>query len=388
MPQAKMPGASAAAREERPQPVVAASRLEYVDGIRALAALFVFFHHTIETAEPVRALSVPILGPVLKSLFFGQFPVMVFLLLSGFCLYYPCVRRNPGQPVLTTTFREYLKRRARRIGPPYLAAGVLCLVMISFPAMRVGKWVEAGDVNAGAIISHLLMVHNLFPAYSGRIDYPMWSIGLEWQLYLMFPLMIWGFRRFGGLRTIAAALAMTMGIRVLNHRLPSGAYAVLRDGPLAYLEIFGAGMLAAVVTVRGQRIAPRWVLSAVVIAGFATVRLGSSNGLIHDIAATAAAFCLLVLAVDPAGRVGRVLSTPWLVKIGLFSYSLYLMHAPVLHLCAMALRRLPLSADARFLILSVACLPIILAACYGFHLVFERPFMGVKKPAAPALKIA
>jgi peptidoglycan/LPS O-acetylase OafA/YrhL len=76
----------------------AASRLEHIDGLRALAALWVAVHHAIETSVPAATLKVPVLGPVVASLFFGQFPVMVFLMLSGFCLYYPYVRKNPARP--------------------------------------------------------------------------------------------------------------------------------------------------------------------------------------------------------------------------------------------------------------------------------------------------
>jgi len=51
-------------------------------------------HHAIETSIPAAALNVPVLGAVVASLFFGQFLVMVFLMLSGFCPYYPCVRKE------------------------------------------------------------------------------------------------------------------------------------------------------------------------------------------------------------------------------------------------------------------------------------------------------
>jgi hypothetical protein len=55
-----------------------------------------YMHRAIETSVPTAALRVPVLGPVIASLFLGQFPVTVFLMLSGFCLYYPYVLRNPA----------------------------------------------------------------------------------------------------------------------------------------------------------------------------------------------------------------------------------------------------------------------------------------------------
>src|ERR1700682_4734605 len=95
-----MPDARAGSKAGPVSPA-AAPRLDYLDGLRALAALWVALHHVIETSIPRTALSSPILGPLLGSLFFGQFPVMVFLMLSGFCLYYPYVRKNPTRPEFT-----------------------------------------------------------------------------------------------------------------------------------------------------------------------------------------------------------------------------------------------------------------------------------------------
>jgi peptidoglycan/LPS O-acetylase OafA/YrhL len=357
-------------------------RLEYIDGLRALAALWVAFHHAFETSPPTMLSSLPVLGAVLASLSFGQFPVMVFLMLSGFCLYYPIVKKNPDQPRFSD-FASYIKRRARRIGPPYLWAGAFCMIFAAFPALQVGRWEGVADLDASVILSHLFMVHNLIPSHAAKIDYPMWSVGLEWQLYLFFPLMVWAFRRTTGPNAIAVLLVLSAVIHLVYRRLPSSVASVLRDGPLAYLEIFAAGMLVAALAVRRREVAPKWLLGAVVVLGFGTVRLGSGNGLVHDLATTAAAFAVLLLAADSDTRMSRLLSSPSLVRIGFFSYSIYLMHAPLLHLAWFALRPLRLPADLFFAVLSIVCMPMIVAVCYAFHVLFERPFMRVK-PARDA----
>jgi peptidoglycan/LPS O-acetylase OafA/YrhL len=353
-------------------------RLDYIDGMRALAALWVVFHHAIETSEPTRLLSMRVIGPVLGSLFFGQFPVMVFLMLSGFCLYIPYVKKNPARPEFNTGYRTYLIRRATRIAPPYLWAGAFCLAISMIPALQVGRWSTVGPINARIVLSHLLFVHNLIPSHATKIDYPMWSIGLEWQLYLLFPLMVWAVRRTGGPAVIAATLVIAAIIRATYRMVPEPLRSVLRDGPFSYLEIFAVGMLVASLTVRGRHVAPKWVLGCVAAGGLIAVRLGSGNGLVHDLATTASAFSVLLLAADGRGAVSRVLSTPWLVRVGIFSYSLYLLHAPLVHLSWLALRPLHLSADATFAILAVLCVPLIVGISYGFHCLFERPFMRVK----------
>jgi peptidoglycan/LPS O-acetylase OafA/YrhL len=356
-----------------------ARRLEYIDGLRALAALWVAAHHVFETSVPTRALSVPMLGPAIGTLALGQFPVMVFLMLSGFCLYYPYVKKSRDRPEFSG-FRAYLSRRAMRIAPPYLWAGAFCLVIAAVPQLQVGRWKEVGTLDPKVILSHLLFVHNLIPSHAAKIDYPMWSIGLEWQLYLLFPLMVWGFRRSSGVVVITVALVVAAAIHATRHRLPEALGAALHDGPFAYLEIFGAGMLAASLTVRGQKVGPNWILGCVVVGGMTIVRFGSGNGLVHNVATSAAAFCVLLLAADPDGPVSRALSMDSVARVGLFSYSIYLVHAPLLHLAWFALIGLHLSPDTMFAVLMLGCLPPIVAVSYGFHCLFERPFMRVRPP--------
>jgi peptidoglycan/LPS O-acetylase OafA/YrhL len=345
--------------------------------------LWVAGHHAIETSEPTKLLSLPIVGPVLGSLFFGQFPVMVFLMLSGFCLYYPYVRKKPARPEFSTGYRTFLIRRATRIAPPYLWAGAFCLVLAAIPGLQVGRWKSVGPINARIILSHLLFVHNLIPSHATKIDYPMWSIGLEWQLYLLFPLMMWAFRRGGGPIAAAITLGIAAIIRATYRSLPGPVGAVLHDGPFSYLEIFCAGMLVAAFTVQGRRIAPRWILGCLAVGGMLCVRLGSGNGLAHDMATTVAAFCVLLLAADANSTVSRVLSMPRLVQIGIFSYSIYLVHAPLLHLFWLAFLPLRLSADVNFAALILVGLPLIVVFSYGFHCLFERPFMRVHRAQTP-----
>jgi peptidoglycan/LPS O-acetylase OafA/YrhL len=363
----------------------AASRLEYIDGLRALAALWVAIHHAVETSVPSAILKIPVLGPVVSSLFFGQFPVMVFLMLSGFCLYYPYVRKS-AHPTFSG-YANFLRRRWTRIAPPFLWAGLFCLPLVAFPALNIGKWADVATLDPYVIASHVLFLHNLIPTHATKIDYPMWSIGLEWQLYLLFPLMVLAFRRAGAAATIGAALLIAVAIRATYHHLPLSLGAVLHDGPFSYLEIFAVGMAAAALAIRGRKLLPNWVLGSIVLVGLAIVRLGSGNGLVHDLATTAAFFAVLQLALDPEGFVARALNSPWLARIGVFSYSIYLVHAPLLHLSWFMLLGLGLSDDLNFVLLAVVCLPLIVVASYYFHCVFERPFMRLTPKPVTVLVI-
>jgi peptidoglycan/LPS O-acetylase OafA/YrhL len=62
----------------------------------------------------------------------------------------------------------------------------------------------------GNIISHVLLLHNLSPAWVLSINGSFWSLALEWQWYMVFPLLVWGFRRWGVSPTMIAVLALTL----------------------------------------------------------------------------------------------------------------------------------------------------------------------------------
>src|SRR5205807_2051069 len=81
--------------------------------------------------------------------------------------------------------RRFFAKRARRILPPYYAAIVLALLLIPLP------------VTARDIVSHLFLVHNLSPATFITVNGAFWSIAVECQIYLWFPLFVWAWRRFG-----------------------------------------------------------------------------------------------------------------------------------------------------------------------------------------------
>ncbi|MGZ3676662.1 MAG: acyltransferase family protein, partial [Ktedonobacterales bacterium] len=80
-----------------------------------------------------------------------------------------------------------------------------------------------------------------------------------------------------------------------------------------------------------------------------------------------------------------ILSFNPLCKIGAFSYSLYLIHAPLLQLIwQYVLHPLHTQDVTRYALLLVAGTPLIVGAAYVFHLLFERPFLRTGRRVARA----
>jgi len=379
-------------------------RLDYLDGLRGLAALYVVLHHayyglTAEAGLP------PLVTWLTYWLYLGRSAVDIFIVLSGYCLMLPVVRSTTGR--LSGGPLDFLRRRARRILPPFYAAlGVSLLLIALVPALHDfshpnALWNEALPAfTPDVIASHLLLVHNFDPRWHSRIDYPMWSVATEWQIYFLFPLLLlplW--RRFGSGVAVPAAFVVGLVPLLLFFDRFSGVSP-------HFLGLFALGMAAADLNFSPEprlllcreRLPWGW-LAALLCAGLVMVSLKHSSWTlfvaVKDVLVGAATACLLVFctryltrhhetatAQSPATRqraplVLRLLESRPAVALGVFSYSLYLIHAPVLAVCQSFVR--PLAARSPTLALTLMlCLgvPLALGCSYLFHLAFERPFLS------------
>ena len=170
----------------------------FLDGLRGLAALYVVLYHAqtmLREDLPKRIW----LG--LFPLELGRFSVTIFIVLSGYCLMLP-IARSANQR-LNGGFAGYMKRRSRRILPPYYAALVLSLLLATvFPYLHpynVGRTPGTlNDFTYSVILSHSLLLDNLSVGWASKINSPMWSVATEFQIYFLFPsLLIPLWRRFG-----------------------------------------------------------------------------------------------------------------------------------------------------------------------------------------------
>lgn len=363
-------------------------RLAYLDGLRALAALYVVaFHSMLGFSRG------SLVGRyrILRAVFgFGHEAVAVFIVLSGYCLMLPLVRERPER--LTPAFGTFVRRRALRILPPYFVAlfGSLLLIAVVAP-LRVGNTGTIWDdslpaLELGPILSHALLVHNWTPAWTNQINGPLWSVATEWQIYFCFPLLLLpAWRRFGMPGALAAAVVVGYAPLLLVPR--SAASAVTW-----YLVLFTFGMSAAAVGFASEERRPlnaawpwsaiagaSWVLCGVFALGAATIwfRFKPLTDVLVGFA-TAATLVYLTgrAATETRGVPLRLLESRPLVAIGHFSYSLYLTHLPVVALLALVLAPLGLSPlVSAGALLGVSTLASLVVA-YVFHLAIERPSMA------------
>ena len=366
-------------------------RLEFVDGMRALAALIVYVNHAYAqvTAGDVFQLRGP-WGLARYTMVAGHLSVTVFIVISGFCLTLPVVAQH-GQ--LRGGVRGFLKRRARRILPPYYAAVALCLVLIwSIIGKPTGSlWDYPLRVTPFAIVSHLLLIQDLFA--TSRINYVFWSIAVEWHIYFIVPLLVWAWRRFGAARTVLCALVLGFTLRLVF-----GDTRLARAHP-QFLGMFALGMLAAYIArsnePRYARLRERgpWTALAVLMLCLAVAAtlywgIGLSETRFHWFDLPIGVMAASALAAASRGHdsvIHRIFSWPPLVVLGTFSYSLYLIHAPLLQVMwQYGLVPLRVSNEAMLGWLLTVGLGLVSPSSYLFFRLFEAPFMRSPQRAATA----
>jgi len=342
------------------------SRISSLDGLRGLAAGIVLIHHASLIAEPwidPAGWTLLTQSP-LKLLLAGSEAVMVFFVLSGMVVALPALRAG-------FSWARYYPARLVRLYVPVIAAlGAAAMLVQLIPrdasTMPEGSWMQdaqATSVSAGDVLSQMTLLRSDYP-----IDNVLWS--LRWELFfsLLLPLYLWVALRVHRFAMPAAVLAVVL--MFLGRTTGNSA--------LAYLPVFLLGTLIAVRFADLQTWADRprvrrtlpWLAAAASILLIASwlARPLTAGTVVADVLwalAGAGAALLVVLAIVWRGA-HRMLETRAMQWLGKVSFSLYLVHAPILaSLCYL------LGARQWWL----ACLvgiPLSLVVAALFHVLVER----------------
>ena len=344
------------------QELVAASprtRISGVDGMRALAAIAVFLCHLVAYWR----LQGQLPGKLTQLAALGAHGVDLFVVISGFCLALPVARRLD----LHLDVRTFFIRRSTRILPPYYVALALCAALAMAPA-TAHKVVEE-QASWADVLLHVALLQTLVPGQSGTINGSFWSIALELQLYLVFPFLVLLWRRTSMLTVVAAAAALSL-LWWTSGNLDAWVFGdphVIFDR----LVQFTAGMWAAQRVARGRIPDRRRLWAGVVVGGIVAATLSSANITFGEaIFWSIPSVCGVLLA---AHRFQDQLIGLPLERLGLISYSFYLLQQPVLLLTADVAHALTSSPVFLLLIGCTACFALTVVLSRAMYVAVEEP---------------
>lgn len=370
----------------------APNHLGYLDGLRGLAALYVVLHHAVtyfsfsETAGGIRpALNNTLpasLEPVAILFNMGRWAVPVFIALSGFCLMLPVVK---SQGKTYSTF-EFLMRRAKRLLPPYYftLAFTMLLTWLFLSGEPMEKWFSFYTITPFQVWTHVLLIHDVFPSAAYRISYPLWSIATEWHIYFAFPPLIYLANRFGFIKTLTAGYIFCFALNIILYLLIRhlNLHGLVLN--VIYLGVFISGMLAAHISYSPQ-VSQKWkqfpwgITTIVLLLVFVGLQIVGFRYFPENIVGFVVISLLIYMATRTDNMLHRFMGSKIMVGLGIFSYSLYLIHAPLLQISWHHIfSRWDASPTVVFWAFHLLTIPVIILISYLFHCCFERPFFNKK----------
>ena len=287
-----------------------------IDGLRAIAVVPVLLFH---------AHVAPFSG--------GFVGVDVFFVISGYLISGILAREMERGEFSVTRFYE---RRARRILPALFA-------MIAFVLVTASWLYLPGDfegVPRSALMTLAFLPNIWFFTQTGYFGggadtMPLlhcWSLGVEEQFYIGFPLLLWLIARYAPRSRIiiVAAVALISFAWAWWTQYDGDGFAFYLLPPRAW-ELFAGALLAigAVPELRSRRTRELLSLAGLVLIGYAVFGYDRQTPFPGLTAILPVAGSMALLHCAPGTLTGRVLSLRPLVAIGLISYSLYLWHWPL-----------------------------------------------------------
>lgn len=347
------------------------TRLKSLQGLRGIAALTVTVSHFVAAFYLTGKDSGTILEAVrpLSHLFgiLAHKAVWIFFVLSGFVL----TLQLDSKP---HTYLRYLGSRLARLYLPVWFAIIVNLFVI-WTIGQTGRQIEfwigpnpEGITALGLVYEFLLLPESYFLG-------PLWS--LKWEVvFSIFAFAAWrtGFFKNHPIVTIvlSSALAM-MGEYLVNgwikylpmfvvgvalYHLHKSKWAQIQS-KLSVISEVGILSLAALLPLTG------FVLTSFTDAGIENLRY------IIDVPLSLAAVSLVFFALSRGKFLERALSLDWLQTLGDFSFSLYLLHAPIM------LLGLYLSDFNVFF--GLACLALTIPLSFLAYRLIEKPVQRLSR---------
>lgn len=373
--------------------------LPNLTGVRGLAAAWVLALHAWQFAGgPALTQTLPGLHLDFTPLFqCGYFGVDLFFVLSGFLLSMP-FHRAALERTQRPSLKQFWIHRCRRVLPAYwLQLAILATIFFCLG--------QTDPIAPRILAAHMLLVQNIAPWPVPLLNPVYWSMPVEWDFYIVLPLLAALVARCRWLLALILASVFAIAFRVLCYWSLTDASlgSVIGFGDVqqlpARLDQFFIGICAAWIAVRTP-LAPRaaaacMIAGAVGIVAMAYIAAPRDDFLVRiDVpylffhhTLTAIAFGLFTLGATGATRIGTLLlANRPLTFLGLISYSLYLWHYPLLA-AAQASGWMSGVRFAPWLVVGLLMVPLILLVAWLSWRYVEQPFLQANKPrrvAAPS----
>jgi peptidoglycan/LPS O-acetylase OafA/YrhL len=252
----------------------------------------------------------------------GESGVILFFVISGFCIHWSVLQKKENYSTL-----EFYWKRFWRIYPPYLIALFFFIVIQNRFPTNINQLLQ--------LLPHILLVQNLDYRTILEINGSFWSLAVELQLYLLYPILL---NLFFQNRTLIIVVITGLSSVLFSHILPTifGEYGgtfgtfFIKATPFRFWFYWTFGALIAERQYLGKRLFTRPKLWFLILLPL-WISWPYFKPL-FDVNRWLETFLFgLLLESTLSVRVKRNLVNRALAFIGTSSYSLYLLHQPLLY---------------------------------------------------------
>jgi peptidoglycan/LPS O-acetylase OafA/YrhL len=353
---------------DAPQQLSVVGRLGTLDALRGLAVLLVTLMHGREIlwigmspylrSHPFEVTPSSLVAYALAPLMYGAIGVSLLFVLSGYVIH-----RSVARLLDRGSFQfdgwAFAKRRFVRIYPTLILA-ILVTAGCDAIVRSLVAHPLAGDTGFLSLLCTLLGLQGVLAQPYGS-NSPLWSLAIELQFYLVYPLALLVRRRVG----MDAMLAIAVGVSLL------GLVFLQPKGITAFPQYYIAWWIGAYIADReqaGRALPTQWPLFAVVflVAGCVCYTLQKCDlGIVFWSIGLAP---ILAFVIDRNFMV--LAANSGLKLLGRFSYTLYAVHFPILVLAsAIAFGGMRQSN----IVLTLGITLATIALSYGAYWLAERP---------------
>lgn len=350
--------------------------LPLLAALRALAALIILWHH-FAFYPPLRDLAAPLAGDIFDWLAQHARATQVFFAIGGYVL----ARSLEGRRWSWQETRAFIAHRYVRLGLPYLGAIALVIPAYLFARGWLPDSVLGAPVSLPQLLAHLFFLQDIL-GYE-QLSAGLWFVCINFQLCLIYAGCLWlrdnvgrGRIDFVGICGWALALAS-----LFHFNLDAPAWD---SWALYFFPYFFMGIVVHRALLASGRPAEFWAYLAVFVVAMAFEwrwRLAS-----------AVAVGILLFVAEQRGLSARWPRSQVVAQLGKISFSLFLVHFPVLVTTAALWSRFGWNSPAAALAGLLAAFLASIAVAVAFHRWIEIPAARLgarrrgpmRRPAYPA----
>ncbi len=319
-----------------------------------------------------------------------------FFVISGFVVTSAILRAESANA--WHDLKRFWRRRWMRIMPPLIVCVLVTTIVTGLFLTPVLLESYRGTIRTG--LAALVGVGNVYLLRT-KTDYfqsdqsinvfaHTWSLGVEEQYYVLYslglivlPVLLLRGQSTKRFRFLLVAIATVASFFIFLRSARTNSLATYFLLPMRFWELGVGGLIGMIAADRSDEFLSKEIRNGIQIVSlillavsFGFPRPSSSFPVLTIVTAVAASGALVFTGDMNGAAVSQIISTRWVVAIGLISYSLYLWHWPVI-----TLFRLTAGADKPITIFAVLSVTAVLAVL-SYHFI-EQPFRNSHKRTGP-----